>query len=150
MGAVLAGTNEFIARGRALRRMGVGGMRQTCIMAAAGIVALRRTIDLLGDDHRRAQNLWAGLSRIDERLVDRSPPTTNILRLHVKVVSENSQDEWLSALKSAGILGRRWGADMVRLITHRHIKDVDVERILFEINFLLKSKWLNYKPGSKA
>ena len=149
-GAVLAGTREFIAKGRALRRMGVGGMRHTCIMAAAGTVALKSSLALLDEDHRRARDLWAGLSKIDERLVDRVPPMTNIVRLHITAVSENSQDEWLSALKDAGILGRKWGRDMVRLITHRHIRDIDVEKVQFEIGLLLKGKRLNHKRRSQA
>src|SRR3954468_12376927 len=58
-GSVLCGSQAFIERARAYRRMVGGAMRQAGIMAAAGIVALETMIDRLVDDHRRAKRIAA-------------------------------------------------------------------------------------------
>jgi threonine aldolase len=42
IGSILAGTRQFIARGRHLRKMLGGGMRQVGIVAAAGLISLER------------------------------------------------------------------------------------------------------------
>ena len=47
VGAVLAGSAEFVGRARRARKMLGGGMRQAGIIAAAGLVALRTGIGRL-------------------------------------------------------------------------------------------------------
>ncbi|XP_076298819.1 L-allo-threonine aldolase-like [Lasioglossum baleicum] len=54
VGSVLCGSKEFIEKARRVRKVLGGGMRQVGVMAAAGIVALRDTIPILKEDHRRA------------------------------------------------------------------------------------------------
>lgn len=60
-GSVFVGSAEIVARARRLRK-GLGGvMRQTGVLAAAGLVALDEVLPHLADDHRNAQRLAAGL-----------------------------------------------------------------------------------------
>src|SRR3954447_15026259 len=69
-GSVLCGSEAFIERARAFRRMVGGAMRQAGIMAAAGIVALEQMVDRLADDHRQAAKLAKGIHAIDRVLVE--------------------------------------------------------------------------------
>src|SRR5204862_981807 len=50
VGSVVCGGREFIARGRRVRKMIGGGMRQACAVAAAGLVALERMVDRLAEE----------------------------------------------------------------------------------------------------
>jgi len=56
IGSVLCGSKEFIERAGKKRKMLGGGMRQTGVIAAAGIVALETMIDRLAEDHANARN----------------------------------------------------------------------------------------------
>src|SRR2546426_7739103 len=45
VGSVICGSGELLARARRVRKMLGGGMRQAGVLAAAGVVALRRVVD---------------------------------------------------------------------------------------------------------
>ncbi|SDL74395.1 L-threonine aldolase [Tessaracoccus oleiagri] len=62
VGSLLAGPRETIEKARRIRKMLGGGMRQTGVLAAAGIYALEHNVARLGDDHRRADRLARALS----------------------------------------------------------------------------------------
>jgi len=133
MGSVLAGTAEFIQRARVFRRMVGGGLRQAGIMAAAGLVALDNMTVRLADDHRRAHRLWELLHAIDPALVNADAPHTNILHLHAE---GGDAYAWEKKLAERGILARAVNRRSLRLVTHRHIGDADidaVQRAIFEM-----------------
>lgn len=68
---MLAGPAALIARGRRLRKMLGGGMRQAGVVAAPGLLALRDGPGFLAADHARARSLAAALSAIPGVLVVR-------------------------------------------------------------------------------
>ncbi len=57
IGSMLVGTKDFIARARKGRKIMGGAMRQAGIIAAAGIIAIEKMIDRLGEDHENARYL---------------------------------------------------------------------------------------------
>lgn len=124
IGSVLAGSAEFIKRARVFRRMVGGGLRQSGMMAAAGLVALESMTERLADDHRRARRLWELLHAATPQLVNADAPHTNILQLHV---ADDSASLWEPALASHGILARASNHKSLRLVTHRHIDDADIQ-----------------------
>ena len=63
-GSVLVGPADLIARARRLRKMLGGGMRQSGVLAAAGIVALTEGAARLQEDHDRAALLAAGIAAL--------------------------------------------------------------------------------------
>ena len=128
-GSVLCGSTAFIERARAYRRMVGGAMRQAGLMAAAGVVALERMVDRLGDDHRRAKRICEGLHAIDARLVDPALVETNIVMLEVAHTGADAKS-WVSALASHGLKAGAWSPKSLRLVTHRHIDDTAVEQAL--------------------
>ena len=78
VGSVLCGSKEFIAKARKIRKHLGGGMRQGGIIAAAGIVALNKMVDRLGEDHARARTLAEGLSSIPQIKLDGMPATNMV------------------------------------------------------------------------
>jgi threonine aldolase len=54
VGSVLSGSAEIIAQARRWRKMLGGGMRQSGVLAAAGIYALENNVDRLAEDHDNA------------------------------------------------------------------------------------------------
>ncbi len=127
MGSLLAGSHEFIACARTFRRMLGGGLRQSGIMAAAGLVALHTMTTRLADDNRRARDLWQRMMALDPRLVEDEVPQTNILRLLVADIPGGDATVWEKELEATGVLARAAGPGALRLVTHRHINDADID-----------------------
>lgn len=57
VGALLAGSRTLVERARRIRKTLGGGMRQTGVLAAAGIYALEHHVARLAEDHERATRL---------------------------------------------------------------------------------------------
>ncbi|WP_338663029.1 threonine aldolase family protein [Pararoseomonas sp. SCSIO 73927] len=77
LGAVLAGSHEFIDRAwRWKQRLG-GSMRQAGICAAACLYALDHNVDRLAEDHANAKALAVGLRGIEGVVVEE--PDTNLV-----------------------------------------------------------------------
>jgi threonine aldolase len=64
IGSILAGSKDFIKEAWYKRKIMGGGMRQTGILAAAGIIALTEHPALLAEDHNRARTLEKALAEI--------------------------------------------------------------------------------------
>jgi threonine aldolase len=126
VGAVLAGSRDFIARARAWRRMVGGNLRQSGMLAAAGIVALETMVERLADDHANARRLAAALHRIDPGLVDPARVETNIVQVATRGGDASAAD-LVAALKKRGVLAGAWSKSVIRLVTHRHIGVTDIE-----------------------
>ena len=126
VGAVLAGSRDFITRARAYRRMVGGNLRQGGAVAAAGIVALETMVDRLADDHETARRLAEGLHRIDPSLIDLTRVETNIVQVSTRAGNRPAAD-LVAALMTRGILAGAWSEFVMRLVTHRHIGAAEVE-----------------------
>ena len=57
VGSMIAGSREFIDKGRVYRKMFGGGMRQAGVLAAAGLIALEKSPSRLHVDHEHAKLL---------------------------------------------------------------------------------------------
>jgi threonine aldolase len=79
VGSCLAGSAEFIKRARRFRKMFGGGMRQSGIIAAGALHALRNHRARLAEDHANARTLAEGLARIPGLAVDLATVETNIV-----------------------------------------------------------------------
>ena len=63
-GSVLVGEAALVSRARRLRKMLGGGMRQSGVLAAAGLVALNAGAARLAEDHARAARLGAAIGAL--------------------------------------------------------------------------------------
>jgi len=125
-GSLLCGPSAYIERARAFRRMVGGAMRQAGMLAAAGIVGLETMIERLADDHQRARALARGIHACDEQLVDPDEVETNIVMIEVGSTGRDAAT-WAAALADRGVKVGIWSPTSLRVVTHRHIDDADVE-----------------------
>ncbi|KAF5827581.1 threonine aldolase [Dunaliella salina] len=123
IGSLLLGTHDFIARARRIRKAMGGGMRQAGFLAAAGLYALKHNINRLACDHARAKQLGAALASLDRsRFVTKiKPVTTNIV---IFELGEDFDGQVMKeALAARGILVSRFGARLMRFVTHLNTDD---------------------------
>jgi threonine aldolase len=123
LGSVVAGSAEFAAEARRVRKMLGGGVRQGGVVAAAGLVALDN-LDDLATDHANARALADGLIGLGWE-ADR--PQTNIVLARVPDVALA-----LESLGHLGILAVPM-AGKVRFITHRDVSAADIAEALRRI-----------------
>lgn len=124
VGSVLCGPAPFIEKARQWRKRLGGGMRQSGILAACGIVSLTQMVDRLPEDHRRARALASALEPVPGLTIDWETVQTNM----VVVKTESPASEWLAALESQKVLALALGPNSIRLVTHGDIDDEKVER----------------------
>ncbi len=120
VGSMLAGGEAFISEAwRVRRRMG-GSMRQSGILAAAGLYALDHNIDRLAEDHRRARELASLAGGLDG--VRTTPPDSNILMIDLVRDGLFAADV-LAALASHGVLMSMFSPRRLRAVTHMDVDD---------------------------
>lgn len=121
VGSLLAGPAAVIERARHERAVLGGAMRQSGILAAAGLVALGN-VERLADDHRRAETLaGAVMERWPEG--DCDVPATNIVTF-----GHPLSERFLAHMRAYGVLVGTIGPARVRMVTHLDVDDAGVER----------------------
>ncbi len=138
VGSVLCGSQEFITKAHRLRKQLGGGMRQAGILAAAGIVALDKMTDRLGEDHVRARKLAEGLASVSGLVLDKDSPHTNMIFMSLAEHIEYPAEKVAAHMhKARGIRIGLTGARSFRLVIHYWIDDEAVERTIAAFKELL-------------
>jgi len=132
LGSLVVGTQDFIEKARKMRKLIGGGMRQAGIIAAPGIVALETMVDRLEEDHRNAQLLAAGITKVEGLKVDMERVQTNMVLVDTSRLAVPAAT-FISKLKEEGVLASTIGKNKVRLVTHRGIEKEDIENALISI-----------------
>ncbi|MDD9884589.1 MAG: low-specificity L-threonine aldolase [Gammaproteobacteria bacterium] len=131
VGSLLCASAAIIKRARRWRKMTGGGMRQCGVLAAAGLVALDNNIARLADDHARAQRLAEGLLRLDGVTVIDGGARTNMVFITLPGRPPAALDALRRHAKTHNLLlGPRAGAATLRLVTHLHINDQDIDQAI--------------------
>src|SRR6218665_2505951 len=117
VGSVLSGRGALIDKARRHRKMLGGGLRQSGILAAAGLYALDHNVERLAEDHRRARRLAEGLAAFPSLKV--ALPDTNIIFVSVEDRIGDRLTEFLQS-RDVGITGR-YGQQ--RWVTHLDVDD---------------------------
>jgi threonine aldolase len=134
VGSLLCGTAGFIERARRYRKMLGGGMRQAGVIAAAGVFALERMVERLGEDHDNARIAGDCLARIaGVRLAP--PPQTNLIYF---AVDGWKASELVDRLAEAGVLCFDEGG-RIRWVTHYGIEREDVEEAVVRLRSVAKA-----------
>jgi threonine aldolase len=106
------------------KRLG-GGMRQSGILAAAGLYALDHNLGRIGEDHANAKRFAEILS--DSPAVRPSDPESNIVM--VDLLRDGATAEAAAArLAQAGVRLAVYGPRRLRAVTHLDVGRADVER----------------------
>lgn len=115
VGSIIAGSKEFIARARRVRKMLGGGMRQAGILAAAAAYALDHNIDRLAEDHANAHALAEVLSQCPAFDVEDAP--TNMVFWSLRGTREQAL-ALNAACRESGVLFNCVGGTRFRAVTH--------------------------------
>ncbi len=113
-GSVLCGPADFIEKARKWRKLLGGGMRQSGILAAAGLIGVNTMVERLAEDHDNAKALAAGLQGTKFRC---ETPETNIVIVDVRDTGKDVATI-LGLLEKSGIRAVQADAARVRLVTH--------------------------------
>jgi threonine aldolase len=117
LGAVLAGGEDTLARAWRLKKLFGGAMRQSGIVAAAGLYALDHHLARLAEDHEHAQLLAKRLG------VDPAKVQTNIV-----VLDDVAAPMIAEAAKAQGVLVSQVSARRIRLVTHLGVDRAGIDR----------------------
>ena len=125
VGSVLVASSDLIKKAKRWRKMLGGGMRQSGILAAAGIFVLENHIERLAEDHENARQLQKGLAEIANLTVD--PVQTNMVFVDLAEVDGVALSRKLGAegIKVGGYTGGKQ-----RLVTHLGVSAQDVEFVV--------------------
>ena len=126
VGSMLAGPVEVMEEAWRIRRRLGGAMRQSGVIAAAGLHALEHHRERLVDDHRRARRIAEaanGLSGFEAR-----PPATNIIMIDGP--DEAGCAALLEHLAEADIHMLPFGPGRIRGVTHLDVDDEQTEHVV--------------------
>jgi threonine aldolase len=132
VGAVMAGSKDFIEEcWRWKQRLG-GAMRQSGVLAAAGLYALDNNVERMKEDHNNARAFAGVLAQVNGIAVDPGKVETNI------IVFDVTRTGWQAPYLSDKLLaqGIRVGAlsgTMMRAVTHL---DVTRDQVMEAANAL--------------
>ncbi len=128
VGAVLAGSEEFIDRAWRWKQQWGGAMRQSGVLAAMGLYALDHHVERLAEDHARATRIGealAGMSLVEEVL----PVETNIVVFHIAAAGP-SGPRLLELAAEVGVAMSGRDQRSCRIVTHLDVDDHDVDVLL--------------------
>ena len=127
VGAVLAGSSDFIDQAwRWKQRIG-GSMRQAGIIAAAGVYALDHHVERMAEDHENAKLLATRLAAVDGLGVEPEHVDTNIVIIDVSA-SGSDAPTWSQRLGEEGVRLSPIGLNTLRALTHLDVTRSEVEQ----------------------
>jgi len=137
VGAVLAGSEEFIADAWQWKQRLGGAMRQAGIIAAAGIYALRHHVERLAEDHANAKALATGLAEIATLQLNSYEVETNIVIIDISKTGRSSQ-EISDRLLERGLRMSIISPTCLRAVTHLDISPHQIEGALQIVHEVLQ------------
>ncbi|GMF39605.1 unnamed protein product [Phytophthora fragariaefolia] len=147
VGSILAGSEKFIHHAKRLRKSLGGGLRQSGLLAAAGLYALEHQFDRLVEDHENAKVLAHGLSTIPGIEIDVDSVDTNML--FFKVSSDFKIDTPTLVKRIAEekgiVFGGYWRGEEIRAVTNLHITPEDVEYTIASVRDIITASESNFQ-----
>lgn len=125
VGSIIAGSREFIHNAEKSRKLMGGGMRQSGVLAAAGIIALSEMKNRLVDDHENAKLLAEELSKIPG--IDVKMDRVKINMVFMDVSDTGVKDEIIvSRMHDRGIKILPSEDGVMRFVTNKDVSKEDV------------------------
>jgi threonine aldolase len=117
VGSLIAGRDEDISRARRARRMFGGAMRQSGVLAAAGLFALDHNLGRLAEDHANARLLAERLAGLRRVSLDLATVQSNIVIFRMEGGAPDAATVVVRA-EEKGVLVSAFAARTVRAVTH--------------------------------
>lgn len=129
VGSILLGSHAFIAKARKNRKLMGGGLRQSGILAAAGIIALTEMVVRLSEDHNNAKYLADRLEEIEGCHVLRERLDINMVffTLPESLITESTLIEGLFA-ENIKVNGQEEGE--YRFVTNNGVTTADIDKVI--------------------
>ena len=125
IGSLIGGTKDFIKEAFRIRKAWGGGMRQVGILAAAGLYALKNSIERLEEDHRKAKILAESIAEIPSLEINMEAVQTNILIFKPKKITVEKAIEMCKEKELLISVGK---VDSLRAITHLDVSFDDIKK----------------------
>ena len=139
VGGVLAGSQGFIAEAwRWKHRLG-GALRQSGVIAAAGLYALDHNVEGLVEDHANAQRLAQMLGNISGVRIMNPEVETNIVFVDPSANGRKPKDIVAALLRHNVRMGTSYGG-MIRAVTHLDVSGDDMEVAARAFEHVLKGR----------
>lgn len=126
-GAVLAHPERLAPRVRRLKQLMGGALRQSGILAAAGLYALEHNVERLAEDHENAALLAEGIGDHCPGLVLEGEPDTNMVYFR-REKPKGSDDDFLAACVARGVRVSWMGPNRFRAVTHLDVNRDAIEK----------------------
>lgn len=123
---LVSSDTQLIERARRFRRMYGGAMRQSGILAAAGVYALEHHVTRLKADHDHAKKLARALQQIPAVRIAPQHVETNIVIFDVSD-PRLPPDDLVTQLKDHGVLIHAIGGRSFRAVTHLNISAKQID-----------------------
>lgn len=130
VGSIVVGSKPFTDKVRRLRKWVGGGLRQSGILAAAGLIALNEMTLRLGEDHAHAKALAAGLRQFPGVQIDPAQVQTNMVFITLDDTVQATAPEIADRLKAHNILIMAMGKHSFRAVTHYWITQAHVDQVI--------------------
>ncbi len=129
VGSMVVGRQDFIDEARNWRKLLGGGMRQVGVLAAAGLVALEESPQMLFEDHDKAKRLAEGLADLRGVKIDPERVQTNIVIFDISGTGLSTA-QFSAELKARGVLANGINAREMRMVTHYDVSREMIDRSL--------------------
>ena len=129
VGSLLCGESKFISKARKYRKLLGGGMRQTGVLAAAGLLSLEKMTKRLHVDHNNARYLGEKLSKIPYITIDLNRININLVFFSINK-PDFDNDGFVDAMFKAGIKINGIEGGLYRFVTHNDISREDLDYVL--------------------
>jgi threonine aldolase len=138
VGSMLLGRRAFIDEARRWRKLLGGGMRQAGVIAAAGLIALEESPQLLHADHANARRLAEALAELPGVKIDPERVVTNIVIFDIAGTNRAAGDI-CARLQTHGVLASGFGSS-IRMVTHYDVSSADIDTAIAALRDVLHKR----------
>jgi threonine aldolase len=129
IGSMVAGSRDFIREARKKRKIMGGGMRQAGVIAACGLISLKKMRHRLPEDREKAEQLAAAFRNTGLFIVNPEPVKINMFFLRYSDPELRGREQRLAEeLISRGIRITPPEDGRIRIVTHNDVSAEDVRR----------------------
>lgn len=146
IGSIIAGSSDFIVKAHRLRKSLGGGMRQSGVLAAPGLIALEKMSLRLQVDHDNAKRLALGIARMRSLGLQVLLDTVETNLVYFTVCHPNlSASQLLEKLETCvngGVCVKMTVVEgsVVRGVTHHQVSQEDIDLCLQKLASILGSE----------
>ncbi|XP_056405820.1 uncharacterized protein LOC130297404 [Hyla sarda] len=144
VGSLIGGKAEFVAEARRVRKMLGGGMRQAGVLAAAGLVALKRAKENVRLDHHNAKTFAKAVQELASPLCSSDPSVVDSNIVLLTITAPLSGQELCDLLSAddepSGVVVKALAIsnETVRLVWHRDVSTANTLQAIEKLKWVLQ------------